>query len=320
MKLTEENEEDIPEFPETFFVDYVKLTHFVAGVSGGVASTLILHPLDLLKIRFSVCDDRTPDRKHLGLKQTVQSIYRTEGWEGFFKGAYPNFFGCGLSWGFYFLFYSDLKSLMQGGDATKDIGPFKHMLAASTAGAVTLALTNPIWVTKTRLCLQQQQNKNPQLHYAGMRDCMAKICEEEGFRGLYKGFLPGLLGVSHGAIQFMIYEEFKSSSNVRQGRPINSQLDTKEYILYAAVSKVIASSLTFPYQVIRSRLQDQHRRYRGFKHCVKLTYDREGWKGFYKGLTPSLIRVVPSTIITFVAYENISSFLRSKWTSHENEA
>lgn len=31
----------------------VRYEHLVAGVSGGVASTLILHPLDLLKIRFA---------------------------------------------------------------------------------------------------------------------------------------------------------------------------------------------------------------------------------------------------------------------------
>jgi len=32
---------------------HVKIEHLVAGFSGGVASTLILHPLDLLKIRFA---------------------------------------------------------------------------------------------------------------------------------------------------------------------------------------------------------------------------------------------------------------------------
>uniref|UniRef100_A0A1B0C885 Uncharacterized protein n=2 Tax=Lutzomyia longipalpis TaxID=7200 RepID=A0A1B0C885_LUTLO len=30
----------------------VKYEHLVAGISGGVTSTLILHPLDLIKIRF----------------------------------------------------------------------------------------------------------------------------------------------------------------------------------------------------------------------------------------------------------------------------
>lgn len=33
--------------------EHVKVEHMVAGFSGGVASTLILHPLDLLKIRFA---------------------------------------------------------------------------------------------------------------------------------------------------------------------------------------------------------------------------------------------------------------------------
>ena len=35
------------------FLSHVKFEHFVAGISGGVASTLILHPLDLIKIRFA---------------------------------------------------------------------------------------------------------------------------------------------------------------------------------------------------------------------------------------------------------------------------
>ena len=34
-------------------VQSAKYEHLVAGISGGVASTLVLHPLDLLKIRFA---------------------------------------------------------------------------------------------------------------------------------------------------------------------------------------------------------------------------------------------------------------------------
>ena len=31
---------------------FIRYEHLLAGVSGGVTSTLILHPLDLIKIRF----------------------------------------------------------------------------------------------------------------------------------------------------------------------------------------------------------------------------------------------------------------------------
>lgn len=34
-------------------LSHIKYEHLVAGISGGVTSTLILHPLDLIKIRFA---------------------------------------------------------------------------------------------------------------------------------------------------------------------------------------------------------------------------------------------------------------------------
>lgn len=34
-------------------LSHVKYEHLIAGISGGVTSTLILHPLDLIKIRFA---------------------------------------------------------------------------------------------------------------------------------------------------------------------------------------------------------------------------------------------------------------------------
>merc|ERR550534_1936830 len=79
-------------------------------------------------------------------------------------------------------------------------------MASSSAGIVTLALTNPIWVVKTRLCLQfgrdtkNVSNQDPTKVYKGMLDALKKITINEGLPGLYKGFVPGIWGVSRGAI------------------------------------------------------------------------------------------------------------------------
>lgn len=35
------------------WLSQLKFEHMIAGVSGGVASTLVLHPLDLLKVRLA---------------------------------------------------------------------------------------------------------------------------------------------------------------------------------------------------------------------------------------------------------------------------
>jgi len=145
--------------------------------------------------------------------------------------------------------------------------------------------------------------------YKGMLDAFYKIGRYEGVRGLYKGFVPGLWGVSHGAIQFMAYEELKSRYNHFKEQPIDSKLAAAEYIFFAATSKLIAAVTTYPYQVVRARLQDQNSHHNRALECIRDTYRNEGVRGFYKGLVPNLTRVVPACAICFVVYEKVSAYL-----------
>ncbi|XP_065212502.1 solute carrier family 25 member 32 [Planococcus citri] len=290
---------------------HVKYEHLVAGITGGVTSTLLLHPLDLLKIRFAVCDGRHSVPQYNSLTGAVSQICKQEGIRGLYKGVTPNVWGSGSAWGLYFLFYNSIKNWIQGGNTKKPLGPTMHMTAAAEAGVLTLILTNPVWVVKTRLCLQyaEEQHSLKNYRYNGMLDALRKIYNTEGVRGLYRGFVPGMLGVTHGALQFMTYEEMKTYYNQYRNVPIDSKLSTLEYIGFAAVSKFVAAVATYPYQVIRARLQDHHLHYEGTWDCFTKTWRYEGWLGFYKGLTPNLLRVIPATAVTFVVYENVSSFL-----------
>lgn len=130
-----------------------------------------------------------------------------------------------------------------------------HMCAAAEAGILTLAITNPLWVVKTRLCLQYKEDVNlpESKRYNGTIDAIRKIYITDGIRGFYKvslsvggmerlilcdlvsnyvyfsleilqGFVPGILGVSHGAIQFMVYEELKNRYNKYLNVPIDTKL------------------------------------------------------------------------------------------------
>jgi len=294
-----------------------RFEHAVGGISGGVVSTLVLHPLDLIKIRFAVDDGKAVDRpSYTNLRHAFKSIYKQEGFKGFYKGVTPNVVGGGTSWGLYFLFYNTIKTDMQGGDTKLPLTFWNHIMAACGAGLLTLLITNPIWVVKTRLCLQYGAPDRglpptavPVTSYRGMTHALVTIAKEEGVRGLYKGFAPGIFGVSHGAIQFTAYEYLKNSYSQYKNQPIDTKLGTLEYLTFAAVSKLIAAGITYPYQVVRSRLQDQHCQYANARDCIRQTLRYEGPLGFYKGLKPNLMRVVPATAITFVVYEQVSHFL-----------
>lgn len=288
----------------------------IAGCSGGVISTLVLHPLDLLKIRFAVDDGKLAKRPtYNGIFDGFRSIYRQEGLLGYYKGVQPNLIGAGVSWGLYFLFYNTIKTEMQGGDTKMQLSWGKYLFASSGAGLMVLCLTNPIWVVKTRLVLQYGTEPiaitgKDDKRYKGMADALVRIAKVEGWRGLYKGFVPGVWGVSHGAIQFTLYEKFKNHYNHYKKQPIDSQLNTSLYLFFSSLSKLTASIITYPYQLVRARLQDRHSTYLGAVDCIKQTYRNESITGFYKGLTPNLLRVVPACAITFLVYENVSGYFK----------
>lgn len=286
---------------------HVKVENLVAGLSGGVVSTLVLHPLDLVKIRFAVSDGLDLRPKYSGMLHCMRSVWHQEGIRGLYQGVTPNIWGAGASWGLYFFFYNAIKAYTKDGRQT-ELTATEHLLSAAQAGMLTLTLTNPIWVTKTQLVLQYSADPSKK-QYTGMVDALVKIYRYEGIPGLYRGFVPGLFGTSHGALQFMAYEELKRDYNKYRKMPSEAKLNTLEYIAMAALSKIFAVATTYPYQVVRARLQDQHNQYQGVVDVLRRTWRNEGAVGFYKGIVPNLIRVTPACCITFLVYENVSRFL-----------
>ncbi|XP_060078702.1 mitochondrial folate transporter/carrier-like [Ylistrum balloti] len=122
--------------PGANFFSHMKWEHLLAGVSGGVTSTLVLHPLDLVKIRFQVHEGGVAGVSrpmYNGLKDAFLQIIRKDGVTGMYRGVVPNVWGAGTSWGLYFFFYNSIKTWMQDGDTQVNLGPAKHMLAASEA-------------------------------------------------------------------------------------------------------------------------------------------------------------------------------------------
>jgi solute carrier family 25 folate transporter 32 len=89
------------------------------------------------------------------------------------------------------------------------------------------------------------------------------------------------------------------------------KLGNLDFLVLSGLSKVFAGCVTYPYQVIRSRLQtyEAHIVYRGAMDAISQIWAQEGIAGFYKGLGPNLLRVLPSTWVTFLVYENTKRFM-----------
>ncbi|KAL6345413.1 hypothetical protein AAG906_015896 [Vitis piasezkii] len=294
-----------------------------AGAIAGFATVAAMHPLDVVRTRFAVNDGRLTNLPtYKNTAHAIFTITRLEGLRGLYAGFYPAVLGSTVSWGLYFFFYGRAKQRYSK-NGTQKLSPGLHLASAAEAGALVSLCTNPIWVIKTRLQLETPLHQTRP--YSGLYDALRTILKEEGWSALYRGIAPSLfLQVSHGAVQFMVYEELRKfvvefkckESNKNLGSDAKL-LDSVDYAVLGASSKLAAILMTYPFQVIRARLQQRPNRdgiprYMDSWHVVKETARFEGFRGFYKGITPSILKNLPAASITFVVYENVLNLLRLK--------
>jgi solute carrier family 25 (mitochondrial folate transporter), member 32 len=189
-----------------------------------------------------------------------------------------------------------------------------HMGSAVSAGAISDVLCNPMFVVRTRL-------QTESLHIFYKKSLLAEssrkqstiiqmikqLYSEGGILSFWRGMSANLLGLSHVAVQFPIYEQLKTF--LRASRE-EGQETVPELLLASGLSKMLACLLTYPHEVIRSRLMDDRTVHRigFFKTCLRL-YAAEGFAGFYVGLPVSLVRVIPNTMLTFLVYERTLYFV-----------
>lgn len=233
-----------------------------------------------------------------------------------YRGLVPNLSGNALSWASFFFFKTRFEDMLTFARGSERPTPSDYFVASALGGAATSVLSNPIWVVKTRMLASDRGAKGA---YPSMWSGFRTIYATEGVRGLYRGLGVSMIGVSHGAVQFAVYEPAKRFYFARRQRMgvDNGRMTTEATVVISSASKLIAGAVTYPYQVLRSRLQvykADEKFGRGFRGVVKMTWREEGIRGFYRGLIPGVVRVMPSTWVTFLVYENVRFYL-PRWLS-----
>lgn len=345
-----------------------------AGSIGGIASGIVTCPLDVIKTKLQAQGGFTPIQKqgghvghpklYNGLVGTATTIWRGEGIRGMYRGLGPIVMGYLPTWAVWFTVYNKSKDYLN----QRYKYPFLVNMASSVvAGASSTIATNPIWVIKTRLMSQGVSHQKgvhydlfpkssstptsrPTLqvpwHYSSTLDAARKMYTSEGILSFYSGLTPALLGLTHVAVQFPTYEFLKTKFTGKGMGSIKSETGEQTWsevlgVLCATVlSKVLASSATYPHEVIRTRLQTQRRpmageaylqgfnitpggsqtpppsqelKYRGVIKTFRTILREEGWRAFYAGMGTNMMRAVPAAVVTMCTYEYcMASFKKVK--------
>ncbi|ODV64501.1 mitochondrial carrier [Ascoidea rubescens DSM 1968] len=334
----------------------------LSGAMAGFLSGVAVCPLDVAKTRLQAQDINIKSKlKYRGIFQTLTRIASEEGILGLYRGLIPITLGYFPTWMIYFTVYEKAKIFYPTIfheyiqiDNNHTLNFLSYSFSAITAGAVSSTFTNPIWVVKTRLMLQTgnghtiydsinktsnsqtNQNNNIQIkstnknknYYSGTLNAFYKMYKNEGIKVFYSGLIPSLFGLCHVAIHFPVYEYFKKflNCNINESNSSNNIVSNNLYllklILASSLSKMIASTLTYPHEVLRTRLQirsltslkiDNSKARLNQKgdliDTIKSIYKKEGLIGFYSGFSTNLVRTVPASAVTLVSYEYIKFFL-----------
>ncbi|KAL8371706.1 hypothetical protein RB595_001490 [Gaeumannomyces hyphopodioides] len=331
------------------------LIETIAGLSAGTVATLVVHPLDIVKTRMQIhrsniataaAGSPRPVAPRLTTVTLLRSLVQTQSpVAALYRGLTPNLVGNAASWASFFFLKSRCERavvLLKGQGQEQEqrqLTPADYFASSALAGAGVQVLTNPVWVLKTRMLSSDRGSAGA---YPSMREGAARIWRSEGPAGFYRGLGISLLGVSHGAVQFAVYEPAKrvyldrrlrrrqQQQQQQQRRREQQQqqggrddaggkddttaaaISNEATVVISTAAKLTAGAVTYPYQVLRSRLQnyDAEARFgRGIAGVARRLWREEGPRGFYRGLVPGVVRVLPATWVTFLVYENAKHYL-----------
>lgn len=291
-----------------------------AGSVSGLVTRALISPLDVIKIRFQLQIERLspsdPSAKYHGVLQAARQILREEGPTAFWKGHVPAQL---LSIGYgavQFLSFEMLTELVHraGMHDARDFSV--HFVCGGLSACVATLAVHPVDVLRTRFAAQGE----PKV-YRTLRAAVATMYRTEGPLVFYKGLNPTMIAIfPYAGFQFSFYSSLKRVyewATPAEGKK-NGNLKN---LLCGSGAGVISKTLTYPLDLFKKRLQvggfeqarasfGQVRRYRGLLDCAGQVLREEGVRGFFKGLSPSLLKAALATGLMFFWYELFCSLFQ----------
>ncbi|CAH0477307.1 unnamed protein product [Peronospora belbahrii] len=171
-----------------------------------------------------------------------------------------------------------------------------RFLAGGMASATAELLTLPIDITKVRLQAQRSGSTiggKPVVYYNGMVHAAQTIIKHEGPGALWNGATPALLRqVSYTSICMVLYEPLRNAFGANVAHSINGEVPFINKCFAGGCAGIIGISIANPVDVIKVRMQADRsgKLYRGVSDAFGVIYQREGMRGFLRGMPPNIQR------------------------------
>lgn len=270
--------------------------YFLAGAVAGATSRTGTAPLDRLKVLLQV--QAGPAKNVKGVKAGLKAIYDDGGVRAFWRGNGVNIIKIAPESAVKFYTFERTKQYVCSDP--RQLKTHHRLIAGGAAGLVSQFAIYPMELLKTHLITQSVPR--------GIYGTFMDIWTKEGPLTFYRGLGAALVGVvPYAAIDLTVFETLKVAYSHFFDVESPSAL---AMLVCGTISSTIGSTTVYPLSLIRTRLQAQGSTedaevYKGMWDVIQKTKARDGYRGFYKGMYPNLLKVVPAVSISYVVYEKM---------------
>lgn len=284
---------------------------FLAGSFSGTCSTVLFQPLDLVKTRIqnhqlnhpAISNNEALNKKP-GMFQIVRQVLATERLPGLWRGITPSITRTVPGVGLYFGSLHWLKS----GFGDEKPSAIQCVGLGMTARSLAATVMIPITVIKTRF-------ESGQFNYTRMSSALMQIYKHEGIRGLTCGLLPTIVrDAPYSGLYLMFYTQLKQNfvPKARNILGLSTEFEDGKKVIQAAthfscgmMAGFLASLVTHPADVVKTRMQIQPDVYRSIVHASRKILADAGPRGFLIGFAPRMLRRALMSAFAWTIYEEI---------------
>jgi len=294
--------------------------HSMAGAAGGIVAMTATYPLIVLSTRAAVETRNEPKSVY----QAVVDIIKREGILGLYSGLNSSLLGIAVTNGVYYYFYERSRGIiLSSRKGSKGLSTLESILTGLIAGSATTVISNPIWVVQTSQAVRTMSEpacdpskRNTTLKKQGFFETIQAILAKDGASAFWRGIGPALVLVINPVLQYTVFEQLKNALITRRTKKLRAAgiatavavLSDRDYFLLGALSKLVATSATYPYIVVKSRLQAGHAsalKYKSSLDGILTILQEEGIQGLYKGVGSKLVQSVLTAAILFAGQRRI---------------
>ncbi|ANZ75528.1 ADP/ATP carrier of the mitochondrial inner membrane [Komagataella phaffii CBS 7435] len=274
-----------------FFVDFM-----MGGVSAAVSKTAAA-PIERVKLLIQNQDEMLKQgrlaKKYDGIAECFKRTAADEGIASFWRGNTANVIRYFPTQALNFAFKDKFKAMF---GFKKDEGWWKwlagNLASGGLAGATSLFFVYSLDYARTRLANDAKASKGSgERQFNGLIDVYKKTLATDGIAGLYRGFLPSVVGiVVYRGLYFGLYDSLKPIVLVG---PLEGSF-LASFLLGWTVTTG-ASTASYPLDTVRRRMMmtsGQAVKYNGAFDAFRKIVAAEGIKSLFKGCGANILRGV----------------------------